>query len=79
MSHITSNPARSAVAVTASDATSIPATRGLYVGGAGNATLVFEDGTEVALVGLLAGVVYPFRVTKVKSTGLTAADLVALY
>jgi hypothetical protein len=55
-------------------------TRGIYVGGAGNITAEMPDtGASVLFVGLLAGVVYPFQVTRVYSTGTTATNLVALY
>lgn len=55
-------------------------TRGIYVGGGGNMTVDMADGgTSVLFVALLAGVVYPFQVTRVYSTGTTATNLVALY
>lgn len=55
-------------------------TRGIYVGSAGNLTVEMPDtDAPVLFVGLLAGVVYPFQVTRVYATGTTAASLVALY
>lgn len=55
-------------------------TRGIYVGVGGNMTVDMADGgTAVLFVNLLAGVVYPFQVTRVYSTGTSATNLVALY
>ena len=70
---------RDAVAVTPSDATVIPVTRALYVGGAGNIVVRTVKGTQVTLSGALAGHVYEIAVDKVLSTSTTATNLVALY
>lgn len=68
------------VAVTASDSTILPPTRGLWVGGAGNVAVVFAgDTAAVTISGVPAGVVLPFQVTKVMSTNTTASSIVALY
>lgn len=72
-------PAAAAVAVTPSDTTIIAATRALYVGVAGNVTVTMMDGADVTFTGMLAGVIYPLRVTKVLSTGTNATNIVALY
>ena len=81
-------PADIGLAVSANDTTDLPngATRGLYVGTAGNVTVIFAAdttnsgaGTAVALKNLAAGVAHPFRVRRVYSTGTTATDVVALY
>jgi hypothetical protein len=53
--------------------------RGLYVGGGGNATVTFADGSIVTLNGLIAGLEYPFSITNVSASGLTASNLVATY
>lgn len=66
------------VAVTPSDTTELVSTRGLWVGGTGNIAVTFQDGTEVTLSAVPVGIL-PVRVTKVKSTGTTATDIVALY
>lgn len=71
--------AHSAAAVTPSDATILPVTRAIYVGGAGNlAVTMAEDGNAVTFVGVLAGMVYPLQVTQVLATGTTATNIVAL-
>lgn len=75
------SPARGAKAVTPSDADDLPdgACRALYVGGAGNVSVVTLDGDEVTFVGVAAGTALPVRLTAVKSTGTTATSLLALY
>ena len=47
--------------------------RGVYVGTAGDLKADFADGSTGTLVGLLAGVVYPFCIVKVYDTGTTMA------
>lgn len=75
-----SSPARGAFAITPHNTNELThVTRGLYVGGAGNAAVTMAGGEEVTFTGLLAGVVYPLRVKIVKSTGTTATALVGLY
>lgn len=51
-------------------------TRGIYVSVGGTATVVTSLGTVVALSGLLAGTVYPFRI---KQCNAATASLVGLY
>lgn len=72
-------PAGSAATVTPNDATAIPETMALWVGGAGDLALRFIDGSEVTIAGVAAGTVLPFRVDLVKTTGTTATSIVALY
>ena len=60
------------VAVTYDIVQAVPS-RGLYVGAAGNATLVMEDGSTMTVVGLVAGMVYPFACVRVSSSGTTIA------
>lgn len=68
------------VAVTKSDATILPTTRALYIGGAGDVAVVFADGgSAVTLAGALAGTILPVQVTKVMSTNTTATNIVAFY
>jgi hypothetical protein len=54
-------------------------TRGLYVGGAGNAVVVMQDGTQLTLNGLVVGSIYALRLKRVNATGTTATNLVGLY
>lgn len=67
------------VLVTKSDATIIPKTRGVYVGGAGNMNVRFADGSTVLLSGIAAGTTLPIQVDQVLSTNTTATLMVALY
>lgn len=70
--------AHGAVAVTASDATIIPVTRALYVGGGGNIAVRMADGQELTFTAVAAGV-FPIQVDMVKSTATTATSIIALY
>ena len=68
-----------AASVTTSDATVIPATRALWIGGAGNvAVRMAGDGSLVTYSGASAGIL-PVQVDKVLSTGTTATSILALY
>jgi len=65
--------------VTLSDATEIPPTRALYIGGSGNLKVTMAYGTEVTFTGLAAGSILPVQATKCWSTGSTATFVIALY
>lgn len=65
-------------AITPSDSTVIPATRGLWVGVAGNIAVRMANGDLVTLTGVLPGIV-PIQVDKVLSTNTTATTMLALY
>jgi hypothetical protein len=54
------------------------ASRGLWVGGAGNLVLTLLDGSEITLSNVPAGSLLPLRVCRVKTTS-TATLIVALY
>ena len=72
-------PALSLIAVTPSDSTAFaPAVRMLYVGTAGNVTVVTEDAVTVTFANVNAGShIGPFFVKQVKATGTTASNIVA--
>jgi len=74
-------PAVSALAGTHNAA--IYPTRAIYVGTDGSYRLTFAGATSATTVkGLVAGVVYPFSVTKIASSGggaITDGDVLALY
>lgn len=65
-------------AITPHDATLLAeATRALYVGGAGNVSVLpVGQSTSVTLVGVQAGSVLPIRVARVNATGTTATSIV---
>lgn len=75
-----SAPASHAAAVTPHDTTALTKTcRSLYVGGAGNVTVITAGGETVAFVGVPAGALLPVRATHVKSTGTSATSILALW
>lgn len=67
------------VAVTKSDATLLPATRGLYIGVTGDVAVVFADGGSAVTLKAAPVGVLPVQVVQVMSTNTTATDIVALY
>ncbi len=73
------NPAQKSVAVTPADTDLVDGTaRGLYVGGAGNVTIMNPDGTTVQFVGVLAGTWMPVMCRQVRAA-TTATSIVALF
>ncbi|NRB04233.1 MAG: hypothetical protein HRU30_13330 [Rhodobacteraceae bacterium] len=54
-------------------------TRALYVGGAGDVSVAFDDGTILTLPNLAAGVIYPIRAARVMAAGTTATAIKGLY
>lgn len=54
-------------------------TRGLIVGTQGDVAVQFQNGNTLVLPALLPGVVHPFRVAKVLSTGTSATQVKALF
>ena len=54
------------------------ATRGLYVGSAGDISLQTLSGDQIVLASAQAGVIYPIRIRRVNATGTTAAGLIGL-
>ena len=73
------DPAPYAAAVTKSDDTVLTTTRALYVGGAGDLSVVMAgDGATVVFEDIPAGSLIPIRVTKVKAA-TTATLIVALW
>ena len=74
-----SNPAEYAAAVTTSDSVNFTyITRGLYIGGAGNVSVLLADDTTVVFNGAVAGSILPIRAKRV-NTATTATNIVALY
>lgn len=79
-----SDPAECAIAVTPSDAVNLlVATRGIIVGVAGNVSLEMfgpnGTATKTCVIPVVAGIVYPFRCTRVNATSTTATSIVALW
>lgn len=74
-------PARGAAAVTPNDTTDLPTyARALFIGTAGNISVIPVNNDDAAPVTLkVAAGVLPVQVRRVRATGTTAADIVALY
>lgn len=73
------SPAGYAEAVSPSDSVDLAqASRALYVGGAGNVTVLTVGGQTVTFTSVLAGSILPVRVVRVNFTGTTASNIVAL-
>lgn len=69
-----------ATTVTPSDANLLGnTTTGIFVGGAGNLSVVMSDNTTVTLTGVTAGTFLPISVQQIKATGTTATNIVAFY
>lgn len=78
--HESYSPARDASAITPSDAETLAEfTRSIYVGVGGTIAVVMASGGEVTFVNVQSGSVLPIRVSKVKSTGTTATNMIGLY
>ena len=71
--------ARRAAAVTPSDSTILPATRGLYVGTTGNLSVVMAEDEATVLFSNVPVGVFPVQVIRVMSTSTTASNIVALW
>lgn len=73
-------PADNQVAVTPSDSTDLPfVSRALWVGGAGNLVVTPAAGGSDVTYTVAAGAILPIRVSRVKSTGTTATQIVNWY
>lgn len=76
----TSPTAFDGAAITPSDTVDLPApARAIYVGGAGNISLITLKGTTLTFQGLLAGQILPVAAARVRATGTTATNLIALF
>ena len=73
------SPARDAEAIVPNDAVDLPfVTRGIYVGSAGSLQVQMAGGQTVTFENVLAGVIYPLRVSRVMAVGTTATALIAV-
>lgn len=73
-------PAQSAAAITPNDSVDLTvATRGIYVGSAGDVKVDMLGSGTVTFTSLQAGTVLPVRATRVYSTGTDATGLIALW
>ena len=81
---ISPQPYNRAIAIVKSDTVNLDTVNGtrlsaIYVGGAGNIVVVYDDGSTVTLTGCLAGTILPITCLRVNSTSTTATAMVGLY
>lgn len=53
-------------------------TRAIMVSGAGDLAVTMKNGDGLMLSGLMAGVLYPLRISQVLATGTTATGIIGL-
>lgn len=77
----TGSPARRGFAITPHDTDELPfVTRGIYVGNAGDVTVVLvQESGPVTFENVAAGSMLPVFVKQVLSTGTTATSLIGLH
>jgi hypothetical protein len=68
-----------AVLLVKSDVTVVPATRGVYVGGAGNLNVVMENGTTALFTAPPVGTTLDISIIQLLETSTTATACLALY
>ena len=75
-----SAPAIGATPVSSSNTTSLtPRARALWIGGAGNVSVEFDNGSSATIENIPDGTLLPVRVTRVNETGTSATSILALY
>jgi hypothetical protein len=73
------SPAARGFAITPSDGASLPeTTRAIYVGTAGDLTVVLASGDQLSFLNLPSATVLPIRAIAVKASGTTATALLGL-
>ncbi len=73
------SPAAYAFSVVPSDVTDLEqVTRALYVGNAGDISLVMKDGGSVLFKNISAGSILALRTQRINATATTATDIVGL-
>jgi hypothetical protein len=73
-------PIENGFSVTPSDGSDQPqVSRAIWVGGAGNLSVVTRGGDTITFVGVPSGTLIPIRAKRIRSTGTTATSIVALY
>lgn len=77
---LSTSPGEHAFAVTPHDTNALAyATRGIYVGVAGNVKVTTVGGEAVTFVGLAAGVIHPIAAIIIWSAGTTATSIIGVY
>jgi len=77
----TTSPAGNALAITPDDGTDLTEyNRELYIGGAGDLTVIMAaNGEQVTFTSIAGGTRLPYVVSRVLATGTTATNIVALW
>jgi hypothetical protein len=75
---ISTEPGRTARAITPNDSATIGGVRGIFVGTAGNLTVDFTDVSDVVFKNVPSGTLLPIAPLRVKAA-TTAADIVGIY
>ncbi len=73
-------PATGAEAVSKSDTVNLPlgVSRALYVGTGGDISVIMDGGQTVTFANVPDGTILPIRVSRVRSTGTDASDIVSI-
>ena len=77
--YLDTGPATRVVDITPDDDTDIDLPRAVWVGVAGNLSVMNIDGTTATIVGIPAGIMLPIRPRRIRVTDTTAASINALY
>ena len=73
-------PIENGYAVTTADGSDQPQdTRAIWVGGAGDVSVVTRGGDTITFSGVPAGTLIPVRARRIRTTGTTATLLLGLY
>jgi hypothetical protein len=67
------------VAITPSDSTAVELTSGFHVNASGDIKVDMYQGSTAVTLAVVAGVSYPYRVTRIYNTDTTATGIHALY
>lgn len=59
--------------------TTVAKTRAVYVGGAGNLTVVMQDGSSCLFTAIPAGTMLPISITSYTTAGTTATAIVGIW
>lgn len=72
--------ATTAVVITPSDSTdlAIGFTRAIFVGGTGDLSVIMLDGQTITFPSVAAGSMLPLCVSRIRATGTTATNIIAL-
>jgi hypothetical protein len=77
--YLDTGPAVRLVDITPNDDTDLEITRAVWVGSAGNLSIMNIDGTIATTVGVPAGILLPIRVKRIRATDTTAGSIQAWY